>query len=408
MNRVLPRLAVLSVCLMSSAQVMGAGCQAGTPSLKRFITERLAEMPAIRALDARIEAARARLRAARQPRYNPEISVDSERTDVTSKSIGITQTIDWSGQRRWQTEIARHQLRAAEYERIRERQRLIADWLLRLGEVRYRKSLLQIAESRLKMLKVIHRLSLRRRQAGDINRSDLNQAFLAMQQASFALSRARADYFAATQSLQALAPVNLACLPGLPDRLDQGKPAPGGVIIEHLPVMQALRSRIDAARATLRIQVARKSSDPSIGVRLGREGRDNLVAIELSVPWKIRNTGQAEVDEANAELVRLQREYLQQQRARRSRLVALAQQYSVALQAWAAWRKRVWPTLVGQTNLLQKRWKTGDVGVTELLLQLQQVVDAREAGVGLERQAWREGVAWLRATSRLDKWRNEK
>lgn len=67
-------------------------------SLSGFIASSLDNHPELLAAKADVQSARAALRASDQAVYNPELKFDYEDTNVKTKRIGISQTIDWGDQ----------------------------------------------------------------------------------------------------------------------------------------------------------------------------------------------------------------------------------------------------------------------------------------------------------------------
>src|ERR1700754_1507243 len=70
--------------------------------------------PEVQAAQAELEAARARARAAAQPLYNPELSLDAENADVNRRTAGLSLALDLSGKRRARTDRGQAALHATE------------------------------------------------------------------------------------------------------------------------------------------------------------------------------------------------------------------------------------------------------------------------------------------------------
>ena len=79
-------------------------------ALSNFIERSLKNHPDVLAAKADVLSAKAALRASDQAIYNPEIEFDYEETDVETKSIGISQTIDWGDQQGSRTAVAEAEL----------------------------------------------------------------------------------------------------------------------------------------------------------------------------------------------------------------------------------------------------------------------------------------------------------
>src|SRR3569623_90696 len=70
--------------------------------------------PAVAAARAAVDAASARRAASDQPLYNPSVTLDNERGEVTTTAVGLSQTVDLSDNRGAERDIAAAALPAAE------------------------------------------------------------------------------------------------------------------------------------------------------------------------------------------------------------------------------------------------------------------------------------------------------
>lgn len=72
--------------------------------------------------DLQVNASSAFEAAAARPLYNPELEIGGENTDVNTRTLGISQTIDWGGKRAARTAVATADYLAvqADYQRVRQ------------------------------------------------------------------------------------------------------------------------------------------------------------------------------------------------------------------------------------------------------------------------------------------------
>lgn len=84
--------------------------------LRSFVRQALIENPQIRSAVASLDASTALHRAAERPVYNPELEFDAENSDADVRSIGLSQTFDWSGKRHARSQVTLSERDEAEAE----------------------------------------------------------------------------------------------------------------------------------------------------------------------------------------------------------------------------------------------------------------------------------------------------
>ncbi|HEY0230240.1 MAG TPA: TolC family protein, partial [Dokdonella sp.] len=99
------------------------------PALAEALRQAWQRSPAVQAIEARVAAADARALAASRPIYNPELDLTAQNADVDTRSVGVSQTIDWAGKRRARGDAATAETRAVQAEREQVRQRIALQWL---------------------------------------------------------------------------------------------------------------------------------------------------------------------------------------------------------------------------------------------------------------------------------------
>ena len=125
---------VACACLMASPVVTAESPSMASPALSGWVRQALTANPQLQAAEATIQAAEGRYRAADQALFNPELEVDFERTDLSTGSAGISQTLDWSNKRESRTEVADRERQIAAESFRQEKQRLTADLLKALAD----------------------------------------------------------------------------------------------------------------------------------------------------------------------------------------------------------------------------------------------------------------------------------
>ena len=402
-RRLLMPAAVLGCILLLTLDGANAAPQ---PALASWVGAVLDTNPRARAAQSALDAAQARERAADQPLYNPELEVEYEDASDVTKTLGLSQAIDWSDKRGARTRVA-----TLERERLVAglagvRQELAAELLTALADYHTADELLTLAEQRRALMQRFLKLTEQRRQAGDLGQVELDLARLAATESSLQWARLRGIRAQAEQALRAIADRGAVGWPTLPDipglaRLDDSQL---DVLLEQLPALRAARAQMAMARAAVEVSRRQRRADPTFGLRGGREGEENLLGLSLSIPLHLRNTFTAEVDVANADAIQVEQDAQDRYRRSRARLIATAQRFEISRTAWDDWLQTGQGSLESQTQLLERLWRAGELSTSDYLVQLKQTLDTRTAAVELRGSLWQAWFEWLAASGKTESW----
>ncbi len=396
---------VAAVCLV--APVVSAESSAvADPLLSDWINSVLSQNPEVQAAQAAVDAAGGRLRAADQPLFNPALEFEHESSDIDTTTGGISQTIDWAGKREARRGVAQSGQVAAIAELRARRQALAAELLRVLADWHAADAIARLSEQQAELMTRFARLAEQRRQAGDLDQVELDLAHLASADAAFQQSNAQGNLVRARQAVVALTGNEEASWPALTGVLPELDTEQIDVdrLLADLPAQQTALARVTVARASVQVSLREKRPDPTIGIRAGKEDSDTLTGITLSVPLFVRNTFSAEVDVANAELIQAEREAASLHRHARADLVAAAEVYRNAQQAWKTWEASGAPRLSQRTELLDRLWRSGELSTTDYLVQLKQALETEVSATEQHARMWQAWADWLASSGRIAQW----
>ena len=384
--------------------------QATPPDLSVYgdiVRHAMAASPEIQAARAALDAARSRLSGATRPLNNPELEAEAESTDVKTYTLGLSQTIDWHDKRGSLEQVARAEVNAAQASLDALKLDKSVALLDALGRVLTHQATDRLHQRRSQILQRFTTLAAQRHQAGDISRAELELARLSWSEAMMqeaanqaALIQARNDYYAISgQSPEhdLALPEDLPLLEPLPDRDELARRHPR--VRQFLAMARKLQLQIQAADRG-------RKADPSFSIRAGREDSENLVGLSFSLPLRIRNDFQAEVDAARADALQAEKQARQAFLDLKARLQAAHAGYNVMARAWQQWISLGQDSLRQRAELLETLWQSGEMSTTDYLLQLQQTLDTQIAGAELQGELWRAWVEWLGASNSLETWLN--
>ncbi|QBB69100.1 TolC family protein [Pseudolysobacter antarcticus] len=378
------------------------------PALSHALREVWARNPAVQAAQAKVAAQYARADAAQQPLYNPEIEVLAQRADVNTRSVGISQAIDWSGKRRARADVGDAELRAAEAERDQVLQQIGLQWLSGFSAYQVAAAQVALGNERIRLLQQFADLAQRRFAAGDIPSLERDLAQLALLEARTQLAELLANQAQARRTIAAVG-ADANALPELPRVLPPPLPtAIATASIEGLPTIRLARANSEIAQARITVAERERHADPVISISAGRVDsgplRDNLIGVSLRIPLFVRNNYRAEVTAAYADVDQADASLRDQLLRAKAQASEAADTYNALHEAWAGWESSHAPRIAERAILLQRLWQAGELGTSDYLVQLTQSIDTELGATGLRARAWQAWADWLAASGGLNIW----
>lgn len=377
--------------------------------LHQFIQQIVPIHPRFTAARAELDAVRARYEAASKAIYNPELELDAEEIDIRTSTIELSQTIDWGDQRGARTLIAKHQLQVAQAKFQRERQQLIRELLILLGDYKSKSKLADLSGQRLRLMKDFYTLAKQKYEAGDISQVELNLAQLAYSESILDNAQVFSGQAAAKQAFIALygtgTDLTSISLPDLSFNFHEiDIPANLDAFLLTLPQMRMVRANVEASKNTIALRESESSADPTIALRGGKEDKESLAGLTITIPLNVRNNFSAEIEAARNEY--LQSEQLAQQAYRdlRRDITSLTRHYQLTFSAWRQWQESGQISMNRQLNLLKILWGAGDMNTTDYLVQIKQNLDTQSAGIELQATLLSSWLTWLEATAQIEPW----
>lgn len=379
---------------------------AAEPALRQFVLSVVEANPRVQAARSALDASLAFRDAASRPLYNPQLSLDAENAETDTRSIGISQTLDWSGKRKARTAVAESDRLVVEAEYRAARWSVTVGLLNALAQHQTGLTRHQLAESRQQLMNQFVALAQRRFDAGDLNQVEYDLARLSATDARIQQATAGAALAEARQAVRSLAvraPVSQwPLLPAMTPNLSTGT-NPQDLVLQ-LPEVLAARRQVESADALVELRRREKRPDPTLSLAGGEENGEGLIGLTLSMPLFVRNRFNYEVTAALAERSQAQQiadDVLQRAHAR---LVSAAERYDLSRGAWGDWASTGQTSLARQTDQLQRLWEAGELSTTDYLVQLTATLDVQENALDLREALWRAWFEWLWASGQVDAW----
>ena len=367
--------------------------------------------PAYRATEAQLAAARARLDAAGQPLYNPEVELasDDEGPDRTT-TAGLSLTLDLSGKRRVRRDAASARVDQATAEARLHRRDFAKQWFTGWAELQTANARVRTGERRLTLMTRFVDLAQKQFSADDISGLERDLALLARDEAQAEQSQLMAELAEAQARFRAVggSPELLANLTLPTGTLPP--PTAADSSIEQLPDWLVAQAAAVAAEREVTVARRNRIADPTLGAYGGRKRfdmggpSDNVIGVSVRVPLFVRNSYRAEVvaAQADADVAAADRDRVRiELEADRQRAIDT---YAATQSSWTRWQASRGTDVERRTTLLERLWREGELSTSDYLQQLKQTLDTQLAGAELEARLWRSYADYLAATGQLERW----
>ncbi len=405
--------AVAILMMTSSARAQAEPVEVDTepPSsqarLSAFVMAVVDGNPQVNAARAMLDASVALEGAAGRPLYNPELEFEAEDSDSETRTLGISQTLDWGGKRNARSAVAESERRSVEAEYLAVRWQVTADLLSALAAFQTETDRSALASVRVGTMEDFAELAAQRFETGDISQIELDLAVLAFTDARIRQGTGLADLAEARQAVSSLVVGSVpAEWPTIQTNLPSLTIAPAGAsdLVMSLPHVRAAQQRAAAAAARVDLRQRERRADPTLSLRGGTEDDETLVGLNLTIPLHVRNTFSHEVTAASAERRQAQQEAASVSRLAYARFQGAHERYRLSRSAWRDWQQTGGISLERQTDLLRRLWEAGELSTTDYLVQLQQTLDTRESALDLRAALWRAWFEWLMASGQIESW----
>lgn len=410
-----------------NSNVLNPQAETSALPLKEFIYQFLQANPGIQAAKANVAAAHARLQAADQPLYNPELIAETEQKRQTSFKdpelalegekpyektyiAGINQTVDWANKRSARSKVANKNLHVAESQLAALQQQLATEVLNALIRYQASQQVVKLSKERTALLQKFVGLTEKREATGDVARVETDLAQLALSEALAQQADAEITLNQALQILRATTGLTNVPWPNLPNYL----PAPDlmntdiNELLNCLPSVQVLNEQFLSAQ--MRIQLAKRERfpDPTFGMQGGQEntneGHKRVILATFSIPLFVRNSFKAEVEAANFDAIEAEKKQIDAVRQISADIASSSERYQTLYRTVQEWQKVANKPLGDGMMLIERLWQAGEMNTTDYLVQFKQRLDSQIAGAELRGRAWQAWGDWLKASGTVEIW----
>ncbi len=372
--------------------------------LANFVQNMVNTHPAINAANAALEAEKARAQGLGRKLYNPEVELDLETAEANTIAVGISQTIDRHGKRKIRASSGKDDVLVAEAALALVRKTLESEILIALAEYQMARDIINLSEKKLRFSNEFLSLAQKKLAAGDISKSDVLTAKLAVSTARADLANSRLELSKSSQKLTELSGQSQNTWPGLTGIPNSSYSQNWQANPDKLPEVTLALAQSRASFSKIRLAEKMRKTDPTIGGRIGAEGSSALFGVRLAIPLQINNDYRYNVDIAKAKSMQADSELNRIRRQTIARINGTRRRLDASKNAWNDWQSSGADQLEQQRTLLKLLWEAGEISAAQYLIQYNQTFEAQSAAAKLRATYWRAWFEYLDASYLIPNW----
>jgi len=371
----------------------------------QWLVSQVKALPALQALEKGALVAQEQQKAMQQAIYNPEL--DAFYTDKKDDEYGliISQTIDLFDKRSVNSQLGADNSALLALDRAQQTEAKLAGALQAYIEYLMAQQLLNVARKQEQLLLQISADLSLREAAGDVGQVDAEMAYLSLSQNLQQISLIEIRFRKARAQLKKTLNSSRITLHPQPEiwfnelsASDIQAKAVNGLSVQYA------RKRIQQSMTRSKIAQLNKKTDPTIGLGAGRDGQDNTLMFEFSIPLNVRNNFSAQYNAVLHQVTQAELELKEQQRLLKTEIEQSFDNYHQLKKRVISWRKLTGSRLKNSQKLLNKQWKSGDISTSDYLFSMRQRSDTLIANIELKGEMQKAWVEWLLASSQVQNW----
>ena len=373
----------------------------------KWLLNQVMSLPSFQAMEKGTLVASEQQKAMQQSVYNPELGAFYVNKDDEEYGMMLSQTIDWFDKRSANSQLGQNNYDLVLLENRLKIETSLSQAILAYIEFAMSKQLLEISKKQEVLLTKLS-VDLRKREAaGDVGQIDAEMAYLSLSQNLQQISLTKIRYRRASAQLtQSIGSSRVAAYPKTSvwfndiDANEVSKHLNTGYKIEYA------QKQLDESISQSKIALLNKKVNPTIGLGAGRDGDENTILFEISVPLNVRNTFSSEYSAALHKVNQSEFELKEDQRLVKNDIEQSFNNYTQLKTRVLSWQKLTGNRLKNSEKLLKRQWQSGDISTSDYLFALKQRTDVLVANIQLKGEMQKAWVEWLLASSQIKDWLN--
>ena len=285
----------------------------------------------------------------------------------------------------------------------------LAQALFAYVEYSKEKQLLTIAQQQEQLLSQFSDDIKVREKLGDVSGMDAEMAYLSITQNLQQISLSEVRYLKSLSTLnEALnVTINSQSIDYQPDLLIWENNLLKSTLEKQLTSglkKQWYEKQLEQSQRLSEVAKQESKSNPTIGLGIGREGSENSLTLDFSIPLNINNNYSADYRAALQQVSKSEFELAEQRRISEKQITQAFENYIELKKRVIKWRKLTTQRVKGSKQVLTKLWQSGDIKTADYLFALQQRTDSMISNVELSSQMQAAWIEWLQLTSQVESW----
>ncbi len=370
-----------------------------------WVLSQVKSLPSLQAMAKGTLVASEQRNAMQQPLYNPELGAAYTDKNDEEYSITLSQTIDWFDKRAANARLGEVDYELVSLNSVLQLENRLAEALTAYIEFSMSKQLLDVSKKQEKLLTQLSDDLKLREAAGDVGQVDAEMAYLSLSQNLQQISLIEIRHRRASANLQKA--LNSAQVPFRPQAsiwFNEVAPDAVSQAFDNGLKVQYAKKQLEQSVSKSKIAQLNKKVNPTIGLGAGREGSENTLIFELSVPLNVRNNYSAEYSAALYKVNQTEFELQEQQRLLKNDIARSLDNYQQLKSRVLSWNRLTGNRLKNSQKLLKKQWQSGDVSTSDYLFSLRQRTDTLIANIELTGEMHKAWIEWLYASSQVQQW----
>jgi len=374
-----------------------------------WILSQVQALPSLKASHMGTLVANEERSAMQQPLYNPELNLSYTEKDEEEYGVGVSQTIDWYNKGSARSSLGQVNYELADLDRQLDTESKLAEALYAYIDYATEKQLLVVAKQQEQLLEQLSADLKVREELGDVGNLDAELAYLSFSQNLQQISLREIRFRKALAGLEET--LDTQKVPFRPkssvwkndlQKLDL-TPYLKQVINQGLKT-QKVQKQLEQSQALSKIAKLERKSNPNLGFGLGRDGSENTVSLEFSIPLNVRNNFSAEYRAALKKVSQSELEMLEEKRVLEKQIRLSFDNYQELSKRVLKWENITTKRVKGSKKILSKLWQSGDMTTSDYLFSLQQRTDSLIATIELNTEMQKAWIDWLVLTSQVESW----
>ena len=175
-------------------------------------------------------------------------------------------------------------------------------------------------------------------------------------------------------------------------------------VSQQLPALKLTRLQFLKQKAQVRVVEKKYVDDPTIGVKYGKEGKNDLFGVKLSMPLPVRRSNRFDLLAAKREMQAADFELDNQERVLEANLAANHSRISALQKSWQEWDSQGDQSLSTQYDLLNSLLENGELSTLNYLLEIEQLLRTEESIVELKFNLETAWIDWFEQTNGFNAW----